>query len=240
MLDYPPTLCESYNHVVLRFFSCEYTKSIWRSTNHTQRSDFQKFLRATQRFVNVFPRPDSEDMFFFFKQCHSLKNHRELEKVYCQLDYMIWPFLSVDWFDPTLGQRLIKYCIHHVPTLYTGAVGTFTHTQNKFEIFLNKKYLCSANSQVIPVIGKAGKRFVIKLHPCLSVGTFKPQRFSPKKNNVRQNWFNGEEGVAEDGSGRLKALFLRNKVILISTCNYCQLIKISKVHVMQSPVLCNS
>lgn len=98
--------------------------------------------------------------------------------------------------------------------------------------------MCSANSQVIPVIGKAGKRFVIKLHPCLSVGTFKPQRFSPKKNNVRQNWFNGEEGVAEDGSGRLKALFLRNKVILISTCNYCQLIKISKV--MQSPVLCNS
>lgn len=96
----------------------------------------------------------------------------------------------------------------------------------------------SANSQVIPVIGKAGKRFVIKLHPCLSVGTFKPQRFSPKKNNVRQNWFNGEEGMAEDGSGRLKALFLRNKVILISTCNYCQLIKISKV--MQSPVLCNS
>lgn len=72
--------------------------------------------------------------------------------------------------------------------------------------------MCSANSQVIPVIGKAGKRFVIKLHPCLSVGTFKPQRFSPKKNNVRQNWFNGE-GMAEDGSGRLKALFLRNKVI---------------------------
>lgn len=98
--------------------------------------------------------------------------------------------------------------------------------------------MCSANSQVIPVIGKAGKRFVIKLHPCLSVGTFKPQRFSPTKNNVRQNWFNGEEGMAEDGSGRLKALFLRNKVILISTCNYCQLIKISKV--MQSPVLCNS
>ena len=39
------------------------------------------------------------------------------------------------------------------------------------------------------------------------MGTFKPQRFSPKKNNVRQNWFNGEEGVAEDGSGRLKAFF---------------------------------
>lgn len=66
MLDYPPTLCVSYNHVhvVLRFFSREYTKSIWRRTNHTQRSDFQKFLRTTQRFVNVFPQPDSEDMFF--------------------------------------------------------------------------------------------------------------------------------------------------------------------------------
>lgn len=51
---------------------------------------------------------------------------------------------------------------------------------------------------------KAGKQFVIKLHPCLSVGTFKPQRFSPKKNNVRQNWFNGKEGVAEDGAGRLQ------------------------------------
>ena len=240
MLDYPPTLCESYNHVVLRFFSREYTKrGIWRSTNHTQRSDFQKFLRTMfTKICECVSTTRLRRCVFFFKQCHSLKNHRELGKVYCHLDYMIWPFLSVDWFDPTLGQKLIKYCIHHVPTLYTGAVGTFTHTQNKFEIFLNKKYMCSANSQVIPVIGKAGKRFVIKLHPCLSVGTFKPQRFSPKKNNVRQNWFNGEEGVAEDGSGRLKALFLRNKVILISTCNYCQLIKISKV--MQSPVLCNS
>ena len=48
---------------------------------------------------------------------------------------------------------------------------------------------------------KAGKQFVIKLHPCLSVGTFRPQRF---KNNVRQNWFNGKEGVAEDGAGRLQ------------------------------------
>lgn len=237
MLDYPPTLCESYNHVVLRFFSREYTKSIWRSTNHTQRSDFQKFLRTMfTKICECVSTTRLRRYVFFFKQCHSLKNHRELGKVYCHLDYMIWPFLSVDWFDPTLGQKLIKYCIHYVPTLYTGAVGTFTHTQNKFEIFLNKKNMCSANSQVIPVIGKAGKRFVIKLHPCLSVGTFKPQRFSPKKNNVRQNWFNGEEGVAEDGSGRLKALFLRNKVILISTCNYCQLIKISKV--MQSPVLC--
>ena len=61
---------------------------------------------------------------------------------------------------------------------------------------------------MISVIGKAGKRFVIKLHPCLSVGTFKPQRFSPNKNNVRQNWFNGVEGMVEDGSGRLKALQL--------------------------------
>lgn len=52
------------------------------------------------------------------------------------------------------------------------------------------------------MIGKAGKQFVIKLHPCLSVGTFKPQRFSPKKNNVRRNWFNGEEGVTEDAAGR--------------------------------------
>jgi len=32
------------------------------------------------------------------------------------------------------------------------------------------------------------------------VGTFRPQRFSRKKNNVRQNWFNGKEGVAEDGA----------------------------------------
>lgn len=77
-------------------------------------------------------------------------------------------------------------------------------SKNKFEVVLSKKNY-SANSPVIPFIGKAGKRFVIKLHPCLSVGTFKPQRFSPKKSNVRQNWFNGEEGVAEDGSGRLKA-----------------------------------
>lgn len=189
---------------------------------------YQEYLEKHQPYPKIRLSKVSEDntkisecvsttrlrRYVFFKQCDSLKNHRELGKVYCHLDYMIWPFLSVDWFDPTLGQKLIKYCIHYVPTLYTGAVGTFTHTQNKFEIFLNKKYMCSANSQVIPVIGKAGKRFVIKLHPCLSVGTFKPQRFSPKKNNVRQNWFNGEEGVAEDGSGRLK-------VILISTCNYC-------------------
>ena len=50
-------------------------------------------------------------------------------------------------------------------------------------------------------LGKAGKQFVIKLHPSLSEGTFKPQRFSPNKNNVRQHWFKGEEGVADDADG---------------------------------------
>ena len=51
------------------------------------------------------------------------------------------------------------------------------------------------------LLGKAGKQFVIKLHPCLSEGTFKPLRFAPNKNNIRQHWYKGGEGVAEDAGG---------------------------------------
>ena len=38
---------------------------------------------------------------------------------------------------------------------------------------------------------------------CLSDGTFKPHRFAPNKNNIRQHWFKGEEGTADDGVGKL-------------------------------------
>lgn len=127
----------------------------------------------------------------FVKQCHSLKNHRELGISVLSLVYMVFSFLVLIW-SPTWSITPNIYP-------YTYRCSRKFHTSRKFDVFLNKKCL-----QLIPLIGKAGKQFVIKLHPCLSVGTFKPQRFSPKKNNVRQNWFNGKEGVAEDGAGRLQ------------------------------------
>lgn len=130
MLDYPPTLCVSYNHVhvVLRFFFPWVYQEYLEKDQPYPRIRLSKVSEDNTKICECVSMTRLRRYVFLFKQCHSLKNHRELGKVYCHLDYMIWPFLSVDWFDPTLGQKLIKYCIHHVPTLCTGAVGTFTHT----------------------------------------------------------------------------------------------------------------
>ena len=80
-----------------------------------------------------------------------------------------------------------------------------------WKIFRNLTYvlICSIysiNKLIVPFcVGKAGKQFVIRLHPSLSEGTFKPQRFSPTRNNVRRRWFKGEEGVADDTDGEIKS-----------------------------------
>lgn len=80
-----------------------------------------------------------------------------------------------------------------------------------WKIFRNLTYvlICSIysiNKLIVPFCaGKAGKQFVIRLHPSLSEGTFKPQRFSPTRNNVRRRWFKGEEGVADDTDGEIKS-----------------------------------
>ena len=128
-----------------------------------------------------------------------------------------------------LVNNLILIIIQCIP-LHLQVQWQVSYTKDKFDVFLHKKCL-----QLIPLIGKAGKQFVIKLHPCLSVGTFKPLRFSPKKNNVRQNWFNGEEGIAEDGAGKLKSIlhvvtlicnFVLGNVLHVIFLNYHQLIEI--------------
>ena len=51
--------------------------------------------------------------------------------------------------------------------------------------------------------GKLGQKFVIKVHICLPNGTFKPQRFSPDKNNVRLNWFRGQDSDKDQGDSPL-------------------------------------
>ena len=73
--------------------------------------------------------------------------------------------------------------------IYLSLLGPQTNTHN---LIIQCDYLTS-------LTGKAGKQFIIKLHLCLSDGTFKPHRFAPNKNNIRQHWFKGEEGIADDG-----------------------------------------
>ncbi|XP_078367178.1 nucleolar protein 6-like isoform X2 [Oculina patagonica] len=91
---------------------------------------------------------------------------------------------------------------HHKRALYLSVLASHLTKSSLFE----SVQFTHMNGEVLrPILrlkpkGKAGKQFVIRLHPCLSEGTFKPQRFSPNKSNVRQNWFKGEEGVADDGA----------------------------------------
>ena len=66
--------------------------------------------------------------------------------------------------------------------------------------------------------GKAGKQFCVRLFPCLTEGTFKPQRFSPEKNNVRHHWFSGQES-SEDPTGTLLGLWV--VCILEGTMQVC-------------------
>ncbi|KAJ7384542.1 Nucleolar protein 6 [Desmophyllum pertusum] len=90
---------------------------------------------------------------------------------------------------------------HHKRALYLCIIASHL---TKSSLFESVQFSHMNGEALRPILllkpkGKAGKQFVIKLHPCLSEGTFKPQRFSPNRNNIRQYWFKGEEGVADDG-----------------------------------------
>lgn len=89
---------------------------------------------------------------------------------------------------------------HHKRALYLSIIASHLVNSSLFE---NVQFSHMNGEVLRPILvlkpeGKAGKQFVIRLHPSLSEGTFKPQRFSPTRNNVRQRWFKGEEGVADD------------------------------------------
>jgi len=89
---------------------------------------------------------------------------------------------------------------HHKRALYLSIIASHL---TKSSLFESVKFSHMNGEVLRPILllkpkGKAGKQFIIKLHPCLSEGTFKPQRFAPNKNNIRQHWFKGEEGVADD------------------------------------------
>ncbi|CAH3109711.1 unnamed protein product [Porites lobata] len=90
---------------------------------------------------------------------------------------------------------------HHKRALYLSTIASHLKRSSLFE---SVKF-SHMNAEVLrPILllkpkGKAGKQFIIKLHLCLSDGTFKPHRFAPNKNNIRQHWFKGEEGTADDG-----------------------------------------
>ena len=76
----------------------------------------------------------------------------------------------------------------------------------------------SASLSLLFFSGKAGKQFCVRLFPCLTEGTFKPQRFSPEKNNVRHHWFSGQES-SEDTTGTLLGLWVVR--ILEGTMQVC-------------------
>ncbi|KAK3096655.1 hypothetical protein FSP39_002142 [Pinctada imbricata] len=73
-----------------------------------------------------------------------------------------------------------KQCIEHIKFSY--------HHHNTL-----KPILC------LKVKGDEGKPVAFNIHVVLEKDTFKLNRFHPKKNNVRKQWFNGEQQTEEDG-----------------------------------------
>lgn len=100
-------------------------------------------------------------------------------------------FQSMDYLN-------LRY--HHKRALYLSVMASQLKKSSLFE----SVEFSHMNGEVLrPILllkpqGNVGKQFVIKLHPCLSEGTFKPQRFAPNKNNIRQRWFRSEESATDD------------------------------------------
>ncbi|XP_067056195.1 nucleolar protein 6-like [Acropora muricata] len=92
---------------------------------------------------------------------------------------------------------------HHKRALYLAVLASHLKQSSFIE---NVKFIHMNGEVLRPILLlkpkglKVGKKFVIKLHPCLSEDTFKLQRCAPNMNNIEQDWFMGEAAKEDDSS----------------------------------------